>query len=502
MTRQALYCEKIRSYIHMPAIDQTASRSSLRSAGQFSSFVDRLLLFICSVRLGIVLLVTVCVACLVGMVVMQQNVTDFDRYFASLTPGQRSIYSALGLFNIYHSWYFNALLVALALNIVLASIDRFPKTWATYSSPNIVVPLHWLRQQQPVSEITIDHGGVAGDEVSEALQAAGWRKVLQREENGRLYFFAESGRSNRFGAYPVHVALLTIFFGGFLTAQLSQGGQMAVTPGVTSDLIRETVVEADRPREVTKRLPYQITGVDIQQKLIRDEGPISTANTIDWVTRFAITDETGTHEATVKMNRPFDYRGYRFFQSSSAPVGKARTITLDAIPANGPPQRITISRGGEAVLANGTRVSFADFHANFRSGIAGDPTAYIDPVAILSVIGSDGAVREAHAFHREIAAASELAVSGDHTFRLVDFEKVSDHHILSIQRDPGASVVYVGFVLLFLSLVGVFFFSHQRIWAVVDHSGRSVVIAGNTNRNHAAFHAKFRRLLAAIEGKV
>ena len=43
--------------------------------------------------------------------------------------------------------------------------------------------------------------------------------------------------------------------------------------------------------------------------------------------------------------------------------------------------------------------------------------------------------------------------------------------MLSVQRDPGATVVYVGFVLLFLTLVAVFFFSHQRVWAAIEPAG-------------------------------
>jgi cytochrome c biogenesis protein ResB len=85
-----------------------------------------------------------------------------------------------------------------------------------------------------------------------------------------------------------------------------------------------------------------------------------------------------------------------------------------------------------------------------------------------------------------------------YTYRLDDYEKVSDRHILSVQRDPGSNVVYVGFVLLFLTLVGVFFFSHQRIWLVLEAipgNGTSVIAGGNTNRSQNAFDDKFRRLI-------
>ena len=85
-----------------------------------------------------------------------------------------------------------------------------------------------------------------------------------------------------------------------------------------------------------------------------------------------------------------------------------------------------------------------------------------------------------------------------YTYQLVDFEKVSDQHILSVQRRSGSNVVYVGFVLLFITLVGVFFFSHQRVWVVVDANSDNacdVNIGGSTNRNWNSFEDKLGRLV-------
>ena len=46
----------------------------------------------------------------------------------------------------------------------------------------------------------------------------------------------------------------------------------------------ETVVELDRVNEVTMRLPFEISFDDIEQKLIKKDGPILASNTIDWIT--------------------------------------------------------------------------------------------------------------------------------------------------------------------------------------------------------------------------
>ncbi|MEP7214495.1 MAG: cytochrome c biogenesis protein ResB, partial [Acidobacteriota bacterium] len=90
---------------------------------------------------------------------------------------------------------------------------------------------------------------------------------------------------------------------------------------------------------------------------------------------------------------------------------------------------------------------------------------------------------------------------GGYTFKLTQFEKVSDRHILSVQRDPGTNVVYVGFVTLFLTLVAVFFFSHQRVWVALepaDDGNIKVTTAGDTNRSQNAFDEKLAKFVQEL----
>jgi cytochrome c biogenesis protein len=93
---------------------------------------------------------------------------------------------------------------------------------------------------------------------------------------------------------------------------------------------------------------------------------------------------------------------------------------------------------------------------------------------------------------------------GGYTYRLIDFERVAMMHALSIQHDPGSAIVYLGFLLLALTLISVFFFSHQRIWALIEEKAGGhydVVLGGNTNRNRLAFEGRFKRLANLISGK-
>lgn len=225
----------------MSAIEETIREQAVPLHGSKTArtpLPTQFLKLLCSVRFGVTVLIILGTACVIGMLIMQQNVDGFQRYFAELTPAQRLVYGRLGFFDIYHSWYFNALLGILSVNIILASVDRFPKTWRYVSKPVLTPPVRWLKSQKQTAEFEISR---PGDEVissvSSAMRKGGWRHIQRQEKNGAVYLLGESGRWNRFGAYAVHVALLTIFFGGFLTAQLGNTGSIPLSPGQSTNLM-------------------------------------------------------------------------------------------------------------------------------------------------------------------------------------------------------------------------------------------------------------------------
>ncbi len=504
----------------MSAIEESKREISVAnaSAKDSPSFITRVLDLLSSVRFGVVVLVLLAAACMVGMLIMQQNVEGFDRYYSELTPAQKMLYGGLGFFDIYHVWYFNALLLVLSLNIVLASIDRFPKAWTYISRKKLDASAHWLKGQEQHAALTIageSRGGVA-EHVVAAFRKMGLKNPVVTEKGGKTFIFGERGALNRLAAYAVHVALLTIFTGGFLTGMFGHTGNMPLTPGLISNKIGETVFQIDpttkefAPTDSTFELPFSVECTDIQQKLIRKEGPITQDNTLDWLTQVKFKERDGSvKEALVHLNAPFDYGGYRFFQASFIAQGKARNITLRVTPEQGgAAQDIEIRRDGSATLGDGTRIDFKDFSGSFRlgGGQAEDDSDYSNPAATLSVTPAGGQPVQAFAFNPQMAESAPIAkrpVAG-YTYRLIDFEKAPAAHILSVQRDPGATIVYIGFTLLGLTLCYAFFFSHQRVWALVEErtgSNFEVVLGGNTNRNKLAFEDRFKRLKSAIDGQ-
>jgi cytochrome c biogenesis protein len=445
------------------------------------------------------------------MLIMQQNVDGFDKYYAELLPSQKLLYGTLGFFDIYHAWYFNLLLLILSLNIVLASIDRFPTAWRFIKHKKLEAGRKFLESQQQHAAFTVEaeNTGAASERVKRAFRSVGLGATVT-EKNGRVFVFGERGAWNRLGAYAVHVALLTIFLGGFLTAQFSREGQMPLTPGMSTNQMTNLQFNLDEVTRVPVELPFTVTCTDIQQKLIHKDGSIMQNNTIDWLTRIRITDETGTREGLVHLNEPLDYRGYRFFQASFISKGHARNITLRLTSqADGSVQDVNIPRQGSTQLQDGTRIEYLDFFPDFRI-IGGKPGTesdeYNNPAAVLKLTTPAGQQLQAFAFAAELPSGAPVgAPVGGYKLRMVEFEKVPYAHILSVQKDPGKTPFYLGGAMLILALCAVFFFSHQRVWTLLeeraDGKGFEVVLGGNTNRNKLGFEDRFKRLVNEIKGQ-
>ena len=498
-----------------------------------ASPVDRVLNFLSSVRFGVVLLCILVALSLVGMLIVQQNVNGFDSFYASLTPAEKTVYSALGIFDIYHSWYFNFLLLVLSLNIVLASIDRFPSAWSYIKTPKTGATREWLLRQkqntiliiraeskqkaaQKIAQIFKQNNFSAAaneDRVnSYALDATGNRDFSKIVVEKQLIVFGESGKWNRLGAYIVHVFLLTLFLGHFVALQTGFDADVRMMPGQTTNEIQLIEFNLDKQERFAVGLPFTIFCTDIEQNLIDPKGSIEINNTLDWHTRIKIEDpQYGETVADVSLNRPFEYRGYRFFQASAITVGSARTMTLELTPQNGgEPLQVNLQRNGSTNLPDGTKVDYEAFFADFAFNAEGKPDTrsgdYNNPAVKLNIAAPGGEKKSVYAFAGNVSDKIPVgAPVAGYKWRLTNFEKSPLAHVLSIKYDPfNAAFIawYIGGFGLIGALVFVFFVSHRRVWALIEERTQNefeIILGGDANRNEPAFENKFAKIIEDLK---
>lgn len=475
----------------------------------FNRFLD----FLSSVRFGIVLLCILVVLSILGMVIIQQNVQGFDAFFASLTPAERLVFGALGLFDVYYSWYFSFILLLLSLNIVLASIDHFPGAWSFIAKPKLDASRKWLLGQKQNAVVELNGSLNENTELIKKAFRENGLNVRVSEKKGNTFVFGESGKWNRMGAYIVHVFLLTLFLGHFVALRTGFDADVSFTPGQTNDKIQIIKFNLDKKEKYDAKLPFTITCTDIQQKLINPGGEIDTTNTLDWRTQIRIDDPAyGVTTADVSLNNPFSYRGYRFFQAQTIPVGSARTMKFELRPADGgEPVSLDLERNGTATLPNGTKVEYESFQPDFILNGSNPDTKsaeYNNPAAVLKVTEPDKETIRVYAFANKLPDNAPInSPKAGYRWRLTEFEKAPFAHILSIKYDPyNAAFIawYIGGFGLMLALIFVFFISHRRVWALIEEKPDNryeVVLGGNTNRNHLVFEDKFSKIVSSLTYK-
>ena len=283
-------------------------------------------------------------------------------------------------------------------------------------------------------------------------------------------------------------------------------------PGTTTDQIEMIEFDLDKKEKFNVQLPFSLTCTDIEQRLIDPGGSIDVTNTLDWRTQMKVDDpEYGSTLADISMNKPFSYRGYRFFQAQTIPVGNARNIELNLIPqSGGEPVTVNIPRMGSTTLADGTTVEYEEFLADFAFNAEGKPDTrsgdYNNPAAVLGVTPPGGERIRVFAFGGTMPENAPVsAPKAGYKWKLASFEKTPFAHILSIKYDPfnGAFIAwYFGGFGLMGALAFVFFFSHKRVWALIEkgEGGTEIVFGGNANRNHLGFEEKFKKIVHDAEG--
>jgi cytochrome c biogenesis protein len=300
--------------------------------------------------------------------------------------------------------------------------------------------------------------------------------------------------------------------GHFVANQTGFNADVRMIPGEQTNQIQLIKFELDKKERYNVQVPFSLECTDIEQKLIDPQGEIDVSNTLDWRTQVRIDDpQYGLNTYDVSLNKPLDYRGYRFFQAQTVPVGSARKIMLDLVPQDGGQKiSVEIPRGGSTKLADGTNVEFQEFLPDFFLNNKGQADTrsgeYRMPAAVLGVTPPTGSPMRVFAFGG--ATADNIPVGAPklgYKWRLADFERSPYAHILSIKYDPySASFIawYIGGFGLIGALIFVFFFSHKRVWARIEPAAdgeHSITIAGEANRNHAAFEDKFDAIVNSLK---
>ncbi|RMG89145.1 MAG: cytochrome c biogenesis protein ResB [Candidatus Dadabacteria bacterium] len=447
-----------------------------------AGFGKRLFEFFASIKLSVVVLIALAATSVFGTVIQQGK--GFGTYAAEYGQGWAKVIWALGLHNMYYSWWFQTLLVLLLVNITFCSLKRLPHAirLMTYKEPvfdgkPVAIHERWTTRIKGAE-------GAAAAEKLEALLRRRMRKVFRAERDGAVYLLGTRGGWARMGVYVTHFSLFLFGLGAIVGAQWGFKGFVNIVEGDTVSQIRL------RDGGV-KDLGFQVRCDDFEVTFYTDPQGRPTGRPKDYISDLTVL-ENGQEvlKKRIEVNAPLIYKDIYFYQSSYGQAGgRSAWLTVFGPRRNILFHRKQVAKGGAVDLENGDRLILRDLTGDFRGmGPAVEVVlqpAQGDPQSTVVFQAPQGNHRRLGPYVVRVDGVETLMYTG-----------------LQVAYDPGVPLIWAGCIFITLGCLIAFFVSHRRVWARVrpaEKGGVEVFLGGNASRNRIAFEQWFQDLCAEAQ---
>ena len=427
--------------------------------------------FFSSVKLAIVLFITLAITSIIGTVIPQGESLQF--YLERYGPNLFNIIRWLHLDNTYHSWWYLALLGLFSINLLVCISRRLPYTIELVKRDNLDVDRAKLKKMPHRASWHINPG------LDEALRSrlihlfskfvGGKRRERELEDGSRL-FLVEKGKWSYWGLYGLHFSLLLIFAGAIVGNIFGFGGNVMIAEGESVDHIFDSSHDNKIPLGFSVRCDKFVVEFydNGAPKLFRSDLTI-------------IENGKEVLKKEILVNSPLSYKGVRFYQSS-----------YQAIPTVD--MKLIRSDGKERALSIPTYRKIALPEEHLELGIMQFiPNIHGVPAIRLWIGNPDGG---SETFWVLKGRDAEFKNEG-HIYKIV-LEGIENRYMtgLQVKKDPGVPLVYLGCLGLILGIFVAFWVPHRRWWLMISplKGSTEVILAGQTNKNKAGFRKEFEEL--------
>ena len=437
--------------------------------------------FFCSLKLTIFLLIGLALTSIIGTIVMQGPSRE---YLATLSETKIRLYSALGFFDMYHSWWFILLLYLLTLNLICCSIKRLPRVWKIVFEPVLVMDERFEKTLSSVKEFKMPGGKAELKDKMVSFLKAEFAAPTVTEVNGEYHLFAEKSRLCRLGVYVVHFSIIIVFIGALLGSffgykayvNIPEGGsikQVQSRTGAMIDLGYELRCEKFSVSFYDTGAPKEFKSI---LTVLENGQPVKGYTNIPTI-----------------VNEPLTYKGITFYQSSYGQSDEGALYHISVRDRKGGAPVQLVARQGERVaLPGGAFLSVMEATQNVRPFMKefDGPGAQVEftppggkpqPFVILS--------DKYDSFNAQ--HGGDLVI----TFAGMDQKFYTG---LQVAKDPGVLVVWLGCFLMVMGICMAFFMSHKRVWARISEG--VVTVGGSASKNPAGFELSFDELLKKLKG--
>jgi cytochrome c biogenesis protein len=434
-----------------------------------------------SLKLTIFLFILLAILSIIGTLITQ-NATRSD-YIQRYGIGLYEVLNFFNLFDMYHSWWFSAILLLLVINLIFCSINRFPGVWSQISRPPTGLEDSMLKALPYAEKVRIPSQAEAkAEEDIRTYLKKRFGNPIPFEAESSITLFSEKGRFSRLGVYITHLSLLIILIGGILGSLYGFRGHVSILEGETVDQIFLHIKDEEVPKPIGFSVrcdDFNITYYDLpgrKEKHVKEYTSILTIldNGKEVLTK------------SIQVNHPLHYKGLAFYQSN---YGAIHDVTL-GIQWRGKKEKTVfqVMEGNTGPIPNSNnliRVLKAEHQVHsFGEGVQVvlfKPNQEPRPFWLLKAFPKFDEQRKDE-FILTFEGFTEKEYTG-----------------LQVTKDPGVWVVWIGCGLMILGLIVSFFFSHQRVWVRIPKvPGGEIVLAGSTNKNRMGFEKTFSQLVEGV----
>jgi cytochrome c biogenesis protein len=387
------------------------------------------------------------------------------------------IYGKLGFFDMYHSWWFIALLYIFSLNLISCSIKRLPHVFKFISEPVRVLPDSMRNSFSQKSEITFSATPEKAKEKLAEFIGKEFTTPVINEHSGDFHLFAQKSAWSRLGVYVVHFSILVIFVGAIIGSLFGFKGYTTIVEGTGINSI-----EGRTGNQIP--LGFEVYCEKFNLTLYNNGAPKEFRSTLTVVENGK--PVPGYSQVKVIVNDPMTYKGITFYQSSygQANEGSEHTFLMKS-RSGGAPDRFALREGAAITLKDGTAFKMLESTQEVRQFMPG----FTGPAARVEVTFK-GKAPQTFIVLKNYPEMN--AQRGDDL--IFDYEGTNARMYTGLQvaKDPGVEIVWLGCTLMCLGLYIAFFMSHKRVWVIISKGHARMY--GNASKNHAAFSMQFDEL--------
>jgi len=258
--------------------------------------------FFTSLRLTVVVLLTLAITSVIGTLLPQNEEPEaYQRAFGE--TGYRLL-SFLDLFDMYHSLWFQLLLLLLTINIVACSIHRLSSLWKIIFTREPKFILESFRSMGNRLEFDISQNPETMVPAIETYLSRHFGYHIQQNSESGFVFFAEKWKWSRLGVYIVHLSIVLLLIGAIIGSILGFEGYVNIAEGESTGTIQ--LMKGGKSLE----LPFNIRCNDFDVSFYESGMPKEF--------RSNLTILEGNEPAVTRdilVNHPLRFRGINFFQS-------------------------------------------------------------------------------------------------------------------------------------------------------------------------------------------